>query len=171
MSLRIDMLERENSRLEREIAANRITSYRQKLLRQGRAISILAALQISWCIPFTHHMGMPMWYGIVLALYFLMVSLMSIRLQCHMERIDFGRMSAEKVAECVCRYIKLRRIFRTITACVAVPIIGYMFYCLWLGDESEAVVGCLIGVVVGLIIGLLVNRKTMSYVRAIEASL
>lgn len=171
VSLRIDVLERENDRLEKEIVNNRIISYKQKLQRQALALSIVSFVQVTWCLPLTHSLDLPIWFGWALVAFFVMGGLMNNSLRLYLSGINLAVISAEKLAEAMCTFVDMRKRYRIIMGCMGVPLLLIYLYELSEFGDEYLLWGAVAGAVIGLAFGLLINSSARRYIRAIKDSL
>ncbi|MDE7024816.1 MAG: hypothetical protein K2O88_02920 [Paramuribaculum sp.] len=141
--------------------------HRSKLMRQQKALIVVAVMWALLSMPLlclNPAIGLPLWAGVILVIYFVLMGIMSIALYHSYKDIDMCTMSVRECMAAVLKAKTLRRNGRIVGMIVATPVLGYL---LWFFYQINKItfVGAVVGAVFGLFIGLIVDLRMRRHLR------
>lgn len=106
-----------------------------------------------------HLVHIPLWFMIIICLYFMAMGLLMLGQLKRIRRIDLGSMSATDALISICNLQKYRRHAQCAGWTMAIPCIAGLMYCFY-HINMAAFYGGLVGAVLGLIIGTVTEIRT-----------
>lgn len=154
--------------VESRVMGNKVASLGRQLFRINMRLVAVCCLGISLFIPFGQACPALMWLAIG---YFVIMAIILLLQARAARKINICEMTVVEAINAVCRLERDRVIKRYIGLCMAIPLLAYMTYILYLAHGPNILYGCLAGAVAGAVIGILINRKATTILRDMKAAL
>lgn len=157
-----------NSEIEKRVMQNKVASLGRKFCMINMRMITLCGIGIAMVIPLAEVNLLLM--GLIIC-YYITFGLILFFQARSARKINLCDMSAVEALEAVCRLEKARIMKRRLGVCLALPLLGYLTYVIYLLSGLEAMYICLAAGVAGAVIGLVINHRTSKILTEMKSAL